>query len=215
MDNLLTYEAFKYPFNIPVSTDVQIDNLNNLIDFHQKEILINLLGYELYSEFETALAGTPAAKWTNLRDGATFENDNGQTVNFEGVANMLIYLIYFEYYTSLISSLSELGPVKAQNKNSELSVNSQKLANAYNYGVESYGFDYLGLFSDIQNEVNYSKPINLSGIDNAQITKYYNSNTLQLVASAYNFIYFTNKTTPNTYTNWIFKSKHYLNSVGF
>ena len=75
-----------------------IDNINDIqffIDKHEKTILKLLLGYSLYNEFITALAGSPAAKWTQLRDGTTYTDDNGDTQEYEGIFYIIADYVYF------------------------------------------------------------------------------------------------------------------------
>ena len=71
-----------------------VDNINvhSYIDKHEPIILRKVLGYALYKEFITELAGTPSTEWTNLRDGAEYTDNSGNTQMYDG-----IYLIIANY----------------------------------------------------------------------------------------------------------------------
>lgn len=86
-----------------------IDNTDDIqfyIDEHEPNILKRLFGYALYKEFTEALAGTPAQKWIDLRDGAEYTDRSGNLQKYEGIYYIIAdYVFYniipdFQYYTT-------------------------------------------------------------------------------------------------------------------
>lgn len=89
MATIIDNTYFKDQLTLPV------DNINTQSYITKEEpiILRKILGYELYKEFKAALdGGSPAEKWTNLRDGAEYTDSNGYLQKYDG-----IYLIIADY----------------------------------------------------------------------------------------------------------------------
>ena len=120
----------------------------------EKQILIDLLGYDLYSKFIAGLAEqNPLQKWLDLRDGKEYETQDadGRTVKvkWSGFQNAeyiscLAYFIYYEWQVNNYSQNSTTGENKATAQNSErasMSDYNRKLVYAYNKGVDLYGLD--------------------------------------------------------------------------
>ncbi len=78
--------------NIP-NTDKQatIEKLEWFINRYEPELLQNVLGYELYQEFKTGIAGEdPAQKWKDLRDGAEYTGLNGRLAKWRGLLEIVV-----------------------------------------------------------------------------------------------------------------------------
>ena len=125
-------------FSIPSGTYVD-QNILDLIDQEEERILIDLLGWKLFDEFRTALAGTPAAKWTDLRDGDQY-GTSPTLYNFKGVKQMIIYFVWYQYTRFLGASNTKVGIRVKDGTNSveNSSVKSMKLIRGYNEGIKIY-----------------------------------------------------------------------------
>jgi len=138
MANILTINDFDGQFEMPSNsyTDAQIEMY---IADVQEEQLTDLLGYDLYNEFMTALDATPDVKWTNLRDGDTYQ-DGEYLRKFKGIKEMLKYFTYFEYMRSLRIEARETGFRLPDGTNSDEAGNlgTVRLKRMYNKGIAIY-----------------------------------------------------------------------------
>ena len=169
--------------------------LDTDIVFYEKEILMDALGYQLYSEFITAIEGTPAQKWIDLRDGAEFSFEySGVTITrkWAGLKNsdkisLLAYYTYAMYLRKMHQQLTSIGTVVSQSENSMVVNGSDKFINAWNRFIEQYGEVPDGF--DPYNESHYihfdDKP------------------------TLYNFLL------AGDYDNWIYTRREGLNAFGF
>ena len=91
------------------------------IDFyiteHEPIILKKLLGYELYKEFTTALDGTPATKWTDLRDGDKEYEYNGITNEYLGIQWIIADYVFSQIVANKLSTVAMSGVKKSQKEN--------------------------------------------------------------------------------------------------
>ena len=80
-------------FFAELSIAQKADVANSLLMFineHEERLLTDLLGYELYKAYKTGIAEpTPAAKWTEIRDGAEYTSRSGYLTKWKGL--ILIY----------------------------------------------------------------------------------------------------------------------------
>jgi len=122
--------------------------LNADIITYEKEILIDALGYQLYSDYITNIAlESPAQKWLDLRDGAEFSFDFcGKTVTRKWIglenSEKKSLIAYFTYAMSLRNksqTLTGVGVVVGLAENSQVIDSSRKLVNAWNRFIEQYG----------------------------------------------------------------------------
>ena len=138
MANILTIDDFDGQFEMPSNsyTDAQIEMY---IEDVQEEQLTDLLGYDLYNEFMTALDATPDVKWTNLRYGDTYQ-DGEYLRKFKGIKDMLKYFTYFEYMRSLRIEARETGFRLPDGTNSDEAGNlgTVRLKRMYNKGIAIY-----------------------------------------------------------------------------
>lgn len=198
-----------------------LDSFENI----ETKLLREALGYDLYKQFINGLADvTPAAKWINLRDGSDFtvtdEQGRNVTVHWNGLINtekesFLSYFIYYQYIKNQITQNTITGEVLSINENSNVFFNNYKLIKAYNNGIDLYGRD-LDLITGKNAILRGTRFVNNAWND---IRKTYNKPIINyyeeiLKGTLYNYIYFTNETTPNTYTNWNFMEKKYVNVFG-
>ncbi len=109
--------------------------LQKYIDKYERIILSRVLGYELYKEFNTAIAGgSPALKWTELRDGAEYTDTYLEY--FEGVKDLAVDYIYFKFIQQNNEYSTSVGIKKVLTENSENITPNNKVVIAYNDMVD-------------------------------------------------------------------------------
>ena len=114
--------------NVPAST---YSDLQQYIDRYEKDVLIGLLGYTLYTELMAAYAAfiaessTPLPeKWDRLINGYTY-TCGGQTIRWDGLINsdkvsFLSYYVYCQRLKSKQTELSNAGATQPKNENSNV-----------------------------------------------------------------------------------------------
>lgn len=130
-----------------------IDNISDIqyfIDNHEKKILELLLRYSLYNEFITALAGTPAQKWIDLRDGKTYTDSKGYLQEYEGIKQIIADYVFFYIIKDKVNYSSDSGVRIANIENSEITHPRYKQKYAWNDMVDR--IYYLNEFIIITNE---------------------------------------------------------------
>jgi hypothetical protein len=199
-------------------TETLTVEFNSFIEKKEKELLIKLLGYDLYKAFTEALSGSPDQKWTDLRDGkdyqVTDENGNSVYVEWVGLQNdekksFLAYFIYYEWIKSTQTRNQPGGEFFGVNENSEIAppfMLNGKVSDAYNKGVEMYGIDL--------EKGQYYSDWFIRGLDAPSNYKGFNYYDEILKGSAFNFIYFMNQDDPSTYPNWKFTEIRNINEFG-
>jgi len=101
-------------------------DLTQYIDKFEKEVLIGLLGYTLYTEMMAAYAALPGTplpeKWDRLINGYTYDY-NGVTIRWNGLINsdkvsFIAYYVYCQYLKAQQFKPAQAGTVQPQNENS-------------------------------------------------------------------------------------------------
>lgn len=203
---LIDSTYFTGEINIPTlpATDT---SLTQAIAQYEKEILIQLLGYKLYSLVIADLTGpesTPVTqKYIDLVDGKEFTHSfNGEdyTIKWEGLKSaakqsLISYYTFFKYVERDVTRLYGTGVSMAAPANGWDRVSPvNKLCAAWERMRELYGKippEYKG---------QYYKPIKGDDL----------SLTFNIDPSAYNFLY-ANKT---DYPDWIFTPQWNINAFG-
>lgn len=193
--------------NIPnVSASGVSAGLTQSIAQYEKEILISLLGYKLYSLLIADLDGDglpQTAKYTNLVDGAEFTHTiDGEdiTLMWGGLKNaqkqsLIAYYVYYKYVERDITHLSGSGiSMSPEGKGWKRASSVNKMVSAWERMRELYGKLPVG------NRVYYTKPLTFDNIVDV-----YNYDP-----SAYNFLY-ANK---DDYPDWIFTPQWNINAFG-
>jgi len=176
--------------------------ITNAIDKYEPEIMIDLLGYELYGLLIADLSkdiGDREQRFIDLVDGAEFRHpDTDQLLKWIGLQNtqkesLIAYYVFFNHVYNSNIQMSGLGTVRHEGKNSEnvspfdkLQVaweNFQRLYANFDYDVNECYFSEDGVLVD-----------DLSGVFNT-------------LPTAYNFLY-ANK---DDYPEWVFKVKYDIN----
>lgn len=116
--------------------------LQNYIDVFEKRYLIQLLGVELYNEFEadlTAGGGTPTeTRFLTIFNPLNFDY-SFEIFQSEGIKEMLIGFIYYEYLADQINQMTINGNVLPQGENSERATTLYSTVySRYNLAVVSY-----------------------------------------------------------------------------
>ena len=192
--------------NIPNLTGTQSNavNLAQAIAQYEEEILIDLLGYKLYSLLVADLQnGEPQSQiFKDLVNGAEFTHsfqNVSTTLKWKGLKNtskqsLLAYYVFYKYVERDVTHLSGAGVVLAKGEKGFRASSVNKMINAWERMRKLYGIippSYERYFSGMANGW---APM---GIFNAD-------------PSAYNFL-FANKA---NYPDWIFKPQWNINAFG-
>lgn len=116
--------------------------IQNYIDVYEKRYLIELLGVELYNEFEadlTAGGGTPTEqRFIDIFNELNF--DYAFCIyQSEGIKEMLVGFIYYEYLADQINQMTPNGNVLPKGENSDRATTLyQTVYSRYNLAVKSY-----------------------------------------------------------------------------
>ena len=118
--------------------ELPIDNIptQEYIDVHEPIILKKLLGYRLYKAFDTALADTPATKWTDLRDGNKEWSYNGITDEYLGIQQIIADYVYFNIINDRQYKPTTSGMKGGQTENAENAIPRYKQTWAWNDMVD-------------------------------------------------------------------------------
>jgi len=138
MASILTADDFVGEYEIPSGEWIDA-KLDIYIAQVEEDMLISLLGYTLYDEFVTALAGSPASKWTDLRDGATYSIGD-RAFYFKGILEMLKCFTYFYYVRDNQFENTQVGIAINNTTNSERDTpfTSSILKRMWNRGIDIY-----------------------------------------------------------------------------
>ena len=117
--NLLDIDNFKGRYVLPIYPETE-NQFNELIAEIQKRVLIDLMGFPIYNEFDAGLQILPTEqKWLNLRDGVNYTNCNGNLTEWQGLDYMLIPFVWVAYVEYLRNNVTAFSVVKQNTKNSE------------------------------------------------------------------------------------------------
>lgn len=133
------FSAGKYELHTGMYDQARIQDY---IDMYEKPYLMKLLGAELYDEFEADLiagGGYPTeARFQKIYD-PFHEDFNFQVIISEGMKEMLLGLIYFEYAKDLSNQMTNNGLVKPQGENSkDISTLNAMYYTRFNQSVRTY-----------------------------------------------------------------------------
>jgi len=142
MTNFVTVANFTGDRNIPVN-DKYLTDFNNFITKYQKEILIKLLGYDLYLAFEAGLAvePTPDSKWTNLRDGSTYVVSGINHQN-PGLIDIVAYYVYCKHVSTNFEQYSALGVYASNVEGGTVVSPENKITSGWNNMLNYYYMVY-------------------------------------------------------------------------
>lgn len=135
---------------------------DDFIPQYEKEYLVKALGYQLYKAFTDALAGSPATKWTDLRDGVDYTIGEN-TYRWNGFINSdkvspIAYYVYSEYMGSQAQMNNGTGVKISTQQNATNYSPSQKImyASAQMLKLNESLYHYLNNHTDDYTEYNRS-----------------------------------------------------------
>jgi len=141
MTNFVTITDFTGDRNIDIQ-DKYLTDFNNFITKYQKEVLIKLLGYDLYLAFETGLLEDPiAAKWTNLKNGSTYQVDGINKQN-PGLIDIVAYYVYCKHVSTNFEQYSSLGVTASNIEGGTVVSPENKITNGWNNMLNYYYMVY-------------------------------------------------------------------------
>lgn len=144
--SLIDSTYFRNSITIPVGT---YSDLTQFIEQYEKQVLIGLLGYDLYTEMMAAYAAflavpsTPLpTKWDNLINGVSYTY-GAQTIRWNGLINsdkisFIAYFVYCQYLKSKQFPYQQTGTVQPKNENSQVVSGVENHTAAWNKFVELY-----------------------------------------------------------------------------
>jgi hypothetical protein len=206
--SILATTDFVGLYHIDFSNDsVKEDFEDNFLPEREAELLKNLLGYTLATEFLDGMAeDDPEQKWLDLRDGAPFtvkSNESNIILKFAGVKELLKKVIWAEFQLDNQVEYSATGAKLNDSDNTTFSENATKINDIYNKAIrENYGSNIIGYKDGTEGGEKLESYLDVECLDFWTKKKQYERAILQ--GSAYNFIYQTNFETPDTYENWQF-----------
>jgi hypothetical protein len=120
------------------------EDLATFITQYEKEVLIDLLGYELYKDF---IANSGDTRWTRLTNGYEYQEDyqdGTTTVKWNGLINtdlisLIAYYVYFYYAKFHATRTSRVGESIDLSENANMTTWTPKMVNAWNEFVGLYG----------------------------------------------------------------------------
>ena len=145
--------------NIDEANSKSLTDLNRLIDEKCRLFMLNLLGYELFTELDALLVDgmLPAvpesptvdpipAKWRNLITGTTYTVTDEPDRTWNGLnvvqgtfrTSLLAYYVYSFWLKQNVSFASGVGEVRAEAKNAYNVNSTQRYTEVWNTFVEMY-----------------------------------------------------------------------------
>ena len=209
--NIIDSTYFQFALAVPKETPAQQAFLANYIQRFEKQYLISALGATLYDEFMAGLAEpTVEQKWLDLLNGANFEIETYEgktfTVKWNGLKNTEkeSFLAYFVWYHLIADGVVKVGNGGGVYADVAENVSKQNprtiLTERFNNGLKLYGT--IPSDWDVMGEIN------------AYVRNTTDDINWMFQPNLFNFIYWTNKKTPDTYENWFFTGLNRLNILG-
>jgi len=197
--------------NLPNTRD-NANSITQAIDQYEKEILIKLLGYKLYSLLiaDLDVAKKPQSQiFKDLVNGAEFDHSfRNETIllKWNGLVNpecqsLIAYYIYYKYVEREVTHLSGIGTILPGSEKGGRVSSVNKMVNAWDRMRELYGKippEYKQYFN------------NYFGFYGTQTMGIYSPFVFNFDPSAYNFL-FANK---ESYPDWRFTPIWGINAFG-
>ena len=133
--------------DIPNTNNTSVaERLNHFIVKHEREFLISILGYELYTEFAAGLAATTVdSLWTDLRDGAEYYDDRDRLYKWDGLRNattkqsIIANYVYFHFMRDQATQTTGLGEMTNVAENAVRVSANHKMCRAWNEMYHAIG----------------------------------------------------------------------------
>lgn len=117
MATIINNTYFINELTLPVDSG-QI-NVQSYIDKHEPDILDGTLGVELADEFTTALAGTPAQKWLDLRDGVVYTDSADNQQRYKGIKLIIADYVFDKIVADKQTYTTDSGVKRGGTENAE------------------------------------------------------------------------------------------------
>lgn len=132
------------PFNLVNLKDENGDPIEGFTEFvdEQEELALRaILGDVFYEAFVLGLATTPTipVRWTELRDGKDYDDQDGKLRKWKGMKDLLKPLIYSLWTRYRASFNSGVGVVVADNENSVVATSNIDIVNGQNQFMNKAG----------------------------------------------------------------------------
>lgn len=132
--SIIATTDFKLNQSLPIDKVSAV--LQQYIDKYEPRILTRVLGYQLYKEFNTAIAGSsPAQKWIDLRDGSEYTYSS-ELRYFDGLKTLTVNYVYFKFIKEQSQFNTGVGIKSINTENSENTDSSFKQVYAFNELVD-------------------------------------------------------------------------------
>lgn len=142
--SLIDTTYFTGRINIPLNT-LNTSTLEAYIERCEKELLLKVLGYDLYTLIAAYDPDTSEQRIIDIVEGKEYAATTDHKVKWDGLANAekispLAYFTYYHFVKDHNSLLMPVGNVKPKQENSAAADVSPKLAEAWYYMRQSIGF---------------------------------------------------------------------------
>lgn len=139
----VTQENFEIPpYQIPNLSDVSA-TFDAYIAEQEEDVLRSIVGDYFYEAFVAGLTTDPVPdRWQKLRDGESFQAEDGLTYKWVGMKKMLTPYIYSQWLRDNYDTLTSTGVVIPKNENSEVINPSTRIVRAFNRFSGYVGGDY-------------------------------------------------------------------------
>jgi len=151
--SLIDKTYFVHEINIP---DSDYTDLTAYITRYEKEILMKLLGYELYTLVAAYDSETSPQRIKDIVEGKEYTVSD-VTIKWNGLKNtdkvsLIAYYVFYNYLKNKTTTTSTLGEVRSTSENSQIASPVLKLTGAWRRLKELYGsFDQDSLIPSAYN----------------------------------------------------------------
>ena len=174
MDNIITISNFEGRYSLSVTT-YGTETLNDFITQYQYDLLIDMLGTELYNTYNN---DDTLAAWLALKNGSTGYTDYcGYVRNWRGLADLMVPYIFSHYIIFNSKKAVQSGSVKPKFQNADVLSEFQLKQMAYqawndfvNKWNECYNFLYTNNSTYTDFELHFKQKYNQGIIVKGQIT---------------------------------------------
>lgn len=141
-------DYFKGQIDIPFDNFDDESFQTDYIDVYEKEVLIKLLGYDLYTRFKAGLEeATVDQKWTDLKEGADYDVEVSGIIyksTWNGFVNdemisLIAYYIYYKWLEKNNEQLTGTGVGIANKENATDFDKNKKLVQSWNLASQLAG----------------------------------------------------------------------------
>ena len=116
MDNIIQLSDFTGRYALSVSEYAE-DTFESYITDLQYDLLIDMLGAELYNDFDT---NPTEQKWVDLLNGITYQDCYGFTRNWRGLKDLMQPYVYAKFTLDNFYKQVQSGTVKPKFENADI-----------------------------------------------------------------------------------------------